>query len=197
MAIMTASTRTVKPRFPFFDLQSQFATIREEVMQAVEEVFTSQQFIQGPQVEILEKQVAAYVNAPFAVGCASGTDALYLALLAQGVGPGDEAITTPFTFVATAGSIARTGATPVFVDIRPDTFNIDIDLIERAITNKTRAIIPVHLFGLSADLCPIVEFAAKYKLAIIEDAAQGIGATYHGEKVGSIGDFGCFSFFPS
>jgi len=197
MGIMTASARTVKPRFPFFDLQAQFATIREEVMRAVEEVFTSQQFIQGPQVEILEKQVAAYVNAPFAVGCASGTDALYLALLAQGVGPGDEVITTPFTFVATAGSIARTGATPVFVDIRPDTFNINVELVEKAITNKTRAIIPVHLFGLAADLRPILEFASKYNLAVIEDAAQAIGATYYGEKAGSVGHFGCFSFFPS
>src|SRR5579864_5370723 len=197
MGIMTASVRAVKPRFPFFDLQVQFAAIREEVMQAVEDVFNSQQFIQGPQVEILEKEVAAYVNAPFAVGCASGTDALYLALLAQGVGPDDEVITTPFTFVATAGSIARTGAKPVFVDIRPDTFNINVDLIEKAITKKTRAIIPVHLFGLAADLRPIMEFASKYNLAVIEDAAQGIGATYYGEKVGSIGDFGCFSFFPS
>jgi dTDP-4-amino-4,6-dideoxygalactose transaminase len=197
MGIMTASARAAKPRFPFFDLQVQFASIREEVMQAVEAVFDSQQFIQGPQVEILEKEISAYVNAPFAVACASGTDALYLALLAQGVGPGDEVITTPFTFVATAGSIARTGATPVFVDIRPDTFNINIDLIEKSITRKTRAIIPVHLFGLAADLGPIVEFAAKYKLEIIEDAAQGIGATYCGEKVGSIGDFACFSFFPS
>jgi len=197
MGIMTASVRAVKPRFPFFDLQVQFAAIREEVMQAVEDVFNSQQFIQGPQVEILEKEVAAYVNAPFAVGCASGTDALYLALLAQGVGPDDEVITTPFTFVATAGSIARTGAKPVFVDIRPDTFNINVDLIEKAITKKTRAIIPVHLFGLAADLRPIMEFASKYNLAVIEDAAQGIGATYYGEKVGSIGNFGCFSFFPS
>jgi len=197
MGIMTASVRAVKPRFPFFDLQVQFAAIREEVMQAVEDVFNSQQFIQGPQVGILEKEVAAYINAPFAVGCASGTDALYLALLAQGVGPDDEVITTPFTFVATAGSIARTGAKPVFVDIRPDTFNINVDLIEKAITKKTRAIIPVHLFGLAADLRPIMEFASKYNLAVIEDAAQGIGATYYGEKVGSIGDFGCFSFFPS
>jgi len=197
MGIMTASVRAVKPRFPFFDLQVQFAAIREEVMQAVEDVFNSQQFIQGPQVEILEKEVAAYVNAPFAVGCASGTDALYLALLAQGVGPDDEVITTPFTFVATAGSIARTGAKPVFVDIRPDTFNINVDLIEKSITKKTRAIIPVHLFGLAADLRPIMEFASKYNLAVIEDAAQGIGATYYGEKVGSIGNFGCFSFFPS
>jgi dTDP-4-amino-4,6-dideoxygalactose transaminase len=197
MGIMTASARTAKPRFPFFDLQVQFASIREEVMQAVEDVFTSQQFIQGPQVEILEKQVAASVNAPFAVGCASGTDALYLALLAQGVAAGDEVITTPFTFVATAGSIARTGATPVFVDIRRDTFNINVELIEKAITNKTRAIIPVHLFGLAADLGPILELASKYNLAVIEDAAQAIGATYHGEKVGSIGNFGCFSFFPS
>jgi dTDP-4-amino-4,6-dideoxygalactose transaminase len=197
VAIVTTSARAVRPLFPFFDLQVQFAAIREEVLQAVDEVFTSQQFIMGPQVEVLEQEVAAYVDAPFAVACASGTDALYLALLALGVGPGDEVITTPFTFVATAGSIARTGATPVFVDIRPDTLNINVDLIEKSITNKTRAIIPVHLFGLAADLQPILDLAAKYNLAIIEDAAQGIGATYHGRKVGGIGDFGCFSFFPS
>src|ERR1700719_4219907 len=159
MGIMTASARAVKPRFPFFDLQVQFATIREEVMQAVEAVFDSQQFIQGPQVEILENEVATYDNAPFAVACASGTDALYLALLAQGVGPGDEVITTPFTFVATAGSIARVGAVPVFVDILPDTYNINPDLIEQAVTKKTRALLPDHLFGLSAELRPILQIA--------------------------------------
>jgi dTDP-4-amino-4,6-dideoxygalactose transaminase len=189
--------RTAKAGLSFFDLQAQFATIRREILQAVESVLESQQFILGQQVELFEQEVASYVDVPFAVGCASGTDALYLALCAQGIGPGDEVITTSFTFVATAGSIARTGAKPVFVDIDPDTFNIAPDLIESAITAKTRAILPVHLFGLSAGLNPIMKLAAKHSLAVIEDAAQAIGATYHGRKVGSIGDFGCFSFFPS
>jgi dTDP-4-amino-4,6-dideoxygalactose transaminase len=197
MESTTAVARTVKPAAPFFDLQAQFATIRREILQAVESVLESQQFILGQQVEFFEQEAGSYVEAPFAIGCASGTDALYLALCAQGIGPGDEVITSPFTFVATAGSIARTGAKPVFVDIEPDTFNIAPDLIEQAITEKTRAILPVHLFGLSADLRPIRKIAAEHSLAVIEDAAQAIGATYHGQKVGSIGEFGCFSFFPS
>ncbi len=197
MESTTAVARTVKPAAPFFDLQAQFATIRREILQAVESVLESQQFILGQQVELFEQEAASYVEAPFAIGCASGTDALYLALCAQGLGPGDEVITSPFTFVATAGSIARTGAKPVFVDIEPDTFNIAPDLIEQAITEKTRAILPVHLFGLSADLRSIKKLAAEHSLAVIEDAAQAIGATYHGQKVGSIGEFGCFSFFPS
>ena len=197
MESTSAVARTVKPGFAFFDLQAQFAAIRHEILLAVESVLESQHFILGQQVELFEKEAASYVGAPYAVGCASGTDALYLALCAQGVGPGDEVITTPFTFVATAGSIARTGATPVFVDIDPDTFNIAPDLIEQAVTEKTRALLPVHLFGLAADLRPILRIAADHGLAVIEDAAQAFGATYHGQKVGSIGDFGCFSFFPS
>lgn len=197
MESTSAVARTIKPGFAFFDLQAQFAAIRHEILVAVESVLESQHFILGQQVELFEKEAATYVGAPYAVGCASGTDALYLALCAQGVGPGDEVITTPFTFVATAGSIARTGAKPVFVDIDPDTFNIAPDLIEQAVTEKTRAILPVHLFGLAADLRPILRIAADHALVVIEDAAQAIGATYHGQKVGSIGDFGCFSFFPS
>ncbi len=195
----TTSTiaRTAKPAIAFFDLQAQFATIRHEILQAVESVLETQQFILGQQVELFEQEAAYYVGAPYAVGCASGTDALYLALCAQGIGPNDEVITTPFTFAATAGSIARTGAKPVFVDIDPGTFNIAPDLIEHAITERTRAILPVHLFGLAADLDPIMKIAAKHSLAVIEDAAQAIGATYRGEKAGSIGAFGCFSFFPS
>jgi dTDP-4-amino-4,6-dideoxygalactose transaminase len=189
--------RTAKPSLTFFDLQAQFTTIRREILQAVESVLESQQFILGQQVELFEKEAAAYVESHSAVGCASGTDALYLALCAQGLRVNDEVITTPFTFVATAGSIARTGAKPVFVDIDPDTYNISPDLIEPAVTEKTRAILPVHLFGLSAALHPILQVARKHSLAVIEDAAQAIGATYYGQKVGSIGDFGCFSFFPS
>lgn len=186
-----------QPVLPFLDLRAQFEGIREEVMRAVEGVFDSQQFILGKEVQLLEKEVAALVGVPYAIGCASGSDALYLALLAEGIGVGDEVITTPFTFVATAGAIARTGAKPVFVDIQRDTFNIDPVLIERAVTGRTRAIIPVHLFGQPADLEPILTVARRWSLAIIEDAAQAIGASYHGRQVGSLGPFGCFSFFPS
>jgi len=197
MELTSTVVRKTKPSISFFDLQAQFATIRREILQAVESVLESQHFILGQQVELFEQDAAKYVGAPFAVGCASGTDALYLALCAQGIGPGDEVIATPFTFVATAGSIARTGAKPVFVDILPDTFNINPALIEQAVTPNTRAIIPVHLFGLSAEMDPIMSIARKHSLAVIEDAAQAIGSTYHGKQIGSIGDFGCFSFFPS
>jgi dTDP-4-amino-4,6-dideoxygalactose transaminase len=144
-----------------------------------------------------EEEVASKLGAKYAVGCASGTDALILALLAAGVGPGDEVITTPFSFVATAGSIAYIGATPVFVDIDPVTFNIDAQKIAAAVTAKTKAIMPVHLFGLPADLDPILAIAKANRLVVIEDAAQAIGARYRGQAVGTIGDFGCFSFFPS
>lgn len=197
MELTSTVARKTKTSISFFDLQAQFATIRREILQAVESVLESQHFILGQQVELFEQEAAAYVETPFAVGCASGTDALYLALCAQGIGPGDEVITTPFTFIATAGSIARTGAKPVFVDILPETYNINPALMEQAITKSTRAIIPVHLFGLSAEMDPIMAIAKKHSLAVIEDAAQAIGSTYHGKKIGSIGDFGCFSFFPS
>ena len=197
MGATTTVARTGKAEMPFFDLQTQFASIRSEILQAMESVLESQHFILGQQVELFEQEVASYVESPFAVGCASGTDALYLALCAQGLGPGDEVITTPFTFVATAGSIARTGARPIFVDILPETFNIAPELIEKAINERTRAILPVHLFGLAADMEPILKIAAKHNLAVIEDAAQAIGASYQGKKVGGIGDFGCFSFFPT
>lgn len=191
------STVALKANISFFDLQSQYSQIRIEILQAVESVLESQHFILGQHVELFEQEAASYIDVPFAVGCASGTDALYLALCAQGIGHGDEVITTPFTFVATAGSIARTGAKPVFVDIIPETYNINPALIQQAVTPNTRAIIPVHLFGLPADMDPIQAIAKKYSLAIIEDAAQAIGSTYHEKKIGSIGDFGCFSFFPS
>src|SRR5271165_720693 len=150
--------------FDFLDLRAQFATIREEVIAAVQRVLESQYFILGPEVKQFEDEVAAKLGARFAIGCASGTDALILALLAAGIGPGDEVITTPFSFVATAGSIAQVGAKPVFVDIEPASFNIDPQKLEAAITSKTRAIMPVHLFGLSADLDPIVALAKAHKL---------------------------------
>ena len=183
--------------FDFLDLRAQFATIHEEVMQAVNQVFESQHFILGPEVKQLEQEVAAKLGAKFAVGCASGTDALILALLAAGIGEGDEVITTPFSFIATAGTIAYVGAKPVFVDIDPVTFNINPALVEAAITPCTRAIMPVHLFGLPADLDPILAIAKARKLAVIEDAAQAIGSRYGGRYVGTFGGYGCFSFFPS
>ncbi|HZC66696.1 MAG TPA: DegT/DnrJ/EryC1/StrS family aminotransferase [Candidatus Dormibacteraeota bacterium] len=189
--------QALPPICDFLDLKAQFATIRGEVMDAVTRVMESQLFILGKEVAAFEEEVAAALGAEHAVGCASGTDALILALLAAGVGPGDEVITTPFSFVATAGSIGWIGAKPVFVDIVPETFNIDPKLIEKAITPRTKAIMPVHLFGLSADMDSIVELAAAHKLAVVEDAAQAIGAKYQKRFVGTIGEFGCFSFFPS
>lgn len=183
--------------FPFLDLQAQFRSIRDEVMSSLIRVMESQHFILGPEVELFENEIAHFIGTRHAVGCASGSDALLLALLAVGVGPGDEVITTPFTFVATAGSIARTGARPVFVDIQTDTFNIDPQLVKCAVNERTRAIIPVHLFGLAADLDPILEVAAQNRLAVVEDAAQALGARYKGTHVGRLGTLGCFSFFPS
>jgi dTDP-4-amino-4,6-dideoxygalactose transaminase len=185
------------PAFPFLDLQAQFTVIREEVVEAVTRVLDSQHFILGPEVQALEAEIAAYVGAQFACGCASGSDALLLALMALEIGPGDEVITTPFTFGATAGSIARLGARPVFVDIDQETFNIDERQIEAAITPNTRAIMPVHLFGLSAQMDSIMSLAEEHGLAVIEDAAQAIGALWKGKGIGSLGTFGCFSFFPS
>ncbi len=166
-------------------------------MEAVSRVLESQQFILGPEVQQFEEEIETKLGARYAIGCASGTDALILALMAAGIGPGDEVITTPFSFVATAGSIAQVGAKPVFVDIEPASFNIDPQKLEAAITSKTRAIMPVHLFGLPADLDPILAVAKSKKLLVIEDAAQAIGSRYNGRFIGTIGDFGCFSFFPS
>jgi dTDP-4-amino-4,6-dideoxygalactose transaminase len=196
-AASPSSGAPAKPAFDFLDLRAQFASIREEVMAAVGRVFESQYFILGPEVKLFEEEVAAKLGAKFAVGCASGTDALILSLMAAGIGPGDEVITTPFSFIATAGSIAHVGAKPVFVDIDPVTFNINPALIAAAITPKTRAIMPVHLFGLPADLDPILEIATAKGLLVIEDAAQAIGSCYNDRFIGTIGDFGCFSFFPS
>jgi dTDP-4-amino-4,6-dideoxygalactose transaminase len=183
--------------FPFLDLKAQFAAIRDDVMQIIERVMESQHFILGTDVESFESSIAALTGVRYAVGCASGSDALLLSLLALGIGPGDEVITTPYTFVATAGSVARVGARPVFVDILPDTFNIDPAQIQHAVSKRTSAIIPVHLFGLPADMDPILQIAEKRQLAVIEDAAQAISARFHSVPVGSLGTLGCFSFFPS
>lgn len=184
-------------QFPFLDLKAQFACIREELLAAVQETLEEQHFILGPQVEQFEQEVGKYLGTPFAISCASGSDALLLALMALNVQPGDEVITSPFTFGATGGSIARLRATPVFVDIDPATYNLDPNRLESAITSRTRAILPVHLFGLSADMGAILAIAERHGIPVIEDAAQAIGAKYKGVSVGTLGAFGCFSFFPS
>jgi len=182
---------------PLLDLKAQYATIKDEVLAAVSEVLESQRCIGGPKVSELEEKVAAISDCKFAVGVSSGTDAILSSLMSLDIGPGDEVITTPFTFFATVGCIARVGAKPVFVDIDPRTFNIDPALIESVVTEKTKVIMPVHLFGQMADMDPIMEIANKYNLTVIEDAAQSITSTYKGRKAGSIGTVGCFSFFPS
>lgn len=182
---------------PLLDLKAQYATIKDEVLAAVAEVLASQRCIGGPKVEELEKQIADVSDCKYAVGVSSGTDALLNCLMSLQIGPGDEVITTPFTFFATVGCIARVGARPIFVDIDPKTYNIDPDLIEAAITKNTKAIMPVHLFGQMADMDPIMDVAERYDLAVIEDAAQSITSTYRDRKAGSIGTAGCFSFFPS
>jgi len=194
-------TATVE-KIPMLDLNMQYAPIRDEVLKAFEEVFDSKQFIQGPKVVALEAAISDYCGAKHAIGVSSGTDALLVAMMAMGIGPGDEVITTPFTFFATVGSIVRLGATPVFVDIDPDTLNIDAKQIDAKITEKTVAIMPVHLFGQMADMDPIMTLARDDNLLGIEDAAQAIGARYKSQdgkeyRAGTMGDVGCFSFFPS
>ena len=184
-------------KVPLLDLKAQYATIKDEVLAAVAEVLESQVCIGGPKVAELEQKIAGISDCRYAVGVSSGTDALLCSLMALGIGPGDEVITTPFTFFATAGSIARTGAKPVFVDIDPRTYNINPELIEPAVTDRTKAIIPVHLFGQTCSMDPIMDVANRNGLYVIEDAAQSITATYKGRKAGSIGTAGCFSFFPS
>lgn len=184
-------------KVPLLDLKAQYAGIRGEIEPLIKEIVESQYFIMGPQVKECEAAVAKYCGCEHGVGVSSGTDALLVALMAEGVGAGDEVITTPYTFFATAGSIARLGARPVFVDIDPVTFNIKPSEIEAKITPRTKAIMPVHLFGQMADMDPIMQIAEKRKLVVIEDAAQAIGSEYKGRRAGSIGHYGCFSFFPS
>ncbi len=195
--LASSAPEAAPPLFDFLDLQAQFAGIRGEVMEAIARVMESQQFILGSEVRQLEEEIATLVGARHAIACASGSDALMLALIAAEIGPGDEVITTPFTFVATAGSIARVGARPVFVEIDPQTFNINPNEIEAAITPRTRAILPVHLFGLPAEMDPILQLAAPRRITVIEDAAQAINARYRTRHAGTLGTFGCFSFFPS
>jgi dTDP-4-amino-4,6-dideoxygalactose transaminase len=199
LAKSPCSSDQVAPKllFPFLDLKAEYATMKEDIRIAVDTVLESQQFIMGPEVKQLEAEIAAFIGSNFALGCASGSDALLLVLMALGVDSGDEVITPPFTFVATAGSIARLKATPVFVDIDPETYNLDATRLEAAITSRTKAIMPVHLFGLPAEMEKITEIARTHRLPVIEDAAQSIGARYHDKYVGNIGACGCFSFFPS
>lgn len=182
---------------PLLDLKTQYQSMRSEISTAIQEVLDSQQFILGPKVKRLEEEIADFCEVPYAIGVASGSDALLLSLMALGIGPGDEVITTPYTFFATAGSISRLGARPVFTDVDSKTFNINPELIENKISPRTKAILPVHLFGQCADMDPVLEIARRRKLAVIEDAAQAIGATYKWKKAGSMGNVGCLSFFPS
>lgn len=179
------------------DLRAQYASLREEICAALEAILESQQFILGPQVEALEGEVARFCGRRYGIGVASGTDALILSLRVCGVGPGDEVIVPAFSFIATAGAVSLLGATPVFVDVQPDTFNLDPAGLEPKISPRTKAIIPVHLFGQAADMDPILAIAQGHGLKIIEDNAQSIGATYKGRKTGSLGDLGCLSFYPS
>jgi dTDP-4-amino-4,6-dideoxygalactose transaminase len=181
---------------PFVDLKSQYNSIKDEINTAVLKVLESTQFILGDEVVALEQEFAAYCSAEQGVALNTGTSALHLALLAAGIGAGDEVITVPFTFVATVAAIAYTGATPVFVDIDPVSYTMDVNQIEKAITAKTKAIMPVHLYGQPADMDPIMEIAQRHGLTVIEDAAQAHRSEYKGRRVGSIGDIGCFSFYP-
>ena len=182
---------------PLLDLRAQYERIRHEIEPVITEIVESQYFVMGPQVKECEAAVAKYSACAHGIGVSSGTDALLVSLMAEGIGPDDEVITTPYTFFATAGCIARVGARPVFVDIDPVTYNLDPELIESRITPRTKAIMPVHLYGQMADMDPVLKIAAKHGLVVIEDAAQAIGSEYKGRRAGSLGDYGCFSFFPS
>ena len=197
MKVMSAPVERKSQPVPMLDLRAQYAGIRDEVRAAIDRVADSQHFILGPEVEALEQEVAEYSQCQFGIGVSSGSDALLVALMAIDLKPGDEVITTPYTFFATAGAVARLGGKSVFVDIDPATYNIDAGAIEAAVTDRTRAIIPVHLYGQMADMDPIMEIAKRRNLCVIEDAAQAIGSEYKGRRAGSIGDIACFSFFPS
>lgn len=182
---------------PLLDLHAQYENIKEEINQAVLNVLAGGQYILGPNVKALEKEIASYCGVKYGIGVANGTDALMLSLVAYGIGPGDEVITSPFTFFASAEVISQVGARPVFVDIDANTFNIDVEKIEAKITNRTKAIIPVHIFGQMVNMDKVMNLAKRYNLIVIEDACQAIGAEYKGKKAGSIGHVGCFSFFPT
>ncbi len=197
MATSGTTRAAATMQVPMLDLQAQYRPIRDAVIDAVTRVCDSQRFIMGAEVEGMEREMAAFLGVAHAVGVSSGTDALLLAMMALGIGPGDEVVTSTYSFFATAGCVARLGATPVFVDIDPATYNIDPEATAAAVTPRTRAILPVHLYGQSADLDPLLAIAARAGVPVIEDAAQAIGATYKGRLVGGFGRAGCFSFFPS
>ena len=184
-------------KVPLLDLRGQHQALRSQLLAAVERVIDSQQFVLGPEVKALEDEIAEYSTTKFAIGCASGSDALFLALMALDLNPGDEVVTSPFTFFATASAVTRFGAVPRFVDIDPRTYNIDPSKIEAAITPRTRAIIPVHLYGQCAEMDAILAIGARHGLPILEDAAQAIGAEHRGRSAGSMGKVGCFSFYPT
>ncbi len=194
---MSAMPTKAMMTVPLLDLKAQYADIRQDIDDAVRRVMESTRFIGGPEVTGLEEEVARYSQVPHGIGCASGTDALLLAMKALDIGPGDEVVTTAYSFFASAGTIVNSGATPVFVDIDPRTYNIDPHRLEEAITPRTRAVIPVHLYGQCCDLTAVKAVCDKHQLWMIEDAAQAIGSEWEGKRAGSIGDFGCFSFFPS
>jgi dTDP-4-amino-4,6-dideoxygalactose transaminase len=184
-------------KIPLLDLVAQHRTIRDEVMAAVARVFEHQHFIMGAEVEEFENAFADYHQVKHAIGCASGSDAVYLSLIAIGIQPGDEVITTPFTFFATTSAITRLGARPIYLDISRDDFNLNVELMEASITPRTKAILPVHLYGQCVRMDAITEVARKFSIPVIEDAAQAIGAEYRGQRAGNMGDAGCFSFFPT
>ena len=182
---------------PLFDLKAQYQSIREEIRVAVDQVLDNSHYILGPEVAAFEQNFARFCGVRHAIGVSSGTSALHLAVVAAGIGAGDEVITVPMTFIATAAAIRYAGATPVFVDVDPVTLTMDVSQIEAAITPRTKAILPVHLYGHPADMDPICAIARKHNLVVIEDCAQAHGATYKGRTVGGLGDYGCFSFYPS
>ncbi len=188
---------SVPAAVPMVDLRQQYHDLKPDIDNSLADVLEQTQFILGSNVQAFEAECANYIGVKHAIGCANGTDALHLALLALHIGPGDEVITTPFTFIATAEAIAYVGATPVFVDINPDTYNLSVDGINAAITSRTKAIMPVHIFGMPCDMTPILALAKKHQLHIVEDCAQSFGATSNHQQTGSIGTIGCFSFFPS
>src|SRR5215472_6625952 len=191
------TTDVILEKIPQLDLRAQYLSIQDEISAAINAVLEAQSFILGPEVQALESEVAEYCGTRFAIGVASGTDALLLALHACGVAPGDEVLLPAFSFIATADTVSLLGATPVFVDIQPDTFNINADQLAQRITPRTRAIVPVHLYGQPADMDPILSLAREHGLKVVEDNAQAIGARYKGKRTGSLGDLGCMSFFPS
>ena len=190
------STATFR-KIPMLDLKTQYASLAGEIAEAVRKVLESQALILGPEVKDFEKEIAEYCDCRYAIGCASGSDALLLALMAFGVGHGDEVVTSPFTFFATVGSVVRLGAKPIFVDIDPETFNLDTDQLPSAITDRTKAVIPIHLFGQCAEMDAVNRESARVGARVLEDAAQAIGSKYNGRLAGSIGDVGAFSFYPS